>query len=178
MCAVSVPRSVALLVLATALTGLAPATGRAQSFQYPPYGAQRGHMVSRNGLFHVTRYHWGNGLTPAGAAFLTDAVDTIVPAIPGIIAAATGREVDNQTRDAQSRSLATRTPVQFTAPQDYVDEQRRANDLLARTASLVGVSSVAPPPVAAPGGGPTADQPSVDELLKRYGAPSSNPWKQ
>ena len=140
-------------------------------FRYPPYGSLRGHMVRRDGLFHVERYRWGNGLTPQGAAVLTSGIEAFAPIVPVLVTGGVGREANGQRRDYESRDSETRT---CTLPESYIVEQRRANDLLVRTARLVdpnfseqpsqpgSQSGVQPPPPAA--------LPPISDLLRRYGA--------
>jgi hypothetical protein len=161
-----------MLLLATVACSIAPARSQAQSFQYPPYGAVRGHMVSRDGLFHVTRYRWGNGLTPQGAAFLTDAVQTIVPIIPAVVAGLVGRDVDAGGRDV--RDLGTRDRTRFSAPQDYVLAQQEANDLLRRTAHLASGGKVSTPPAGVTSSSDQANATKLDEILQKLG---TDPWK-
>lgn len=166
---ISIPMKVCLLCVAFASL-FAGLELRAQEFQYPPYGAWRGRMVARDGLFHVQRYHWGGGLTPTGGAFLTSAVSDLAPLLVSLAGA--------RDLDADSRSSET---ARFDAREDYIREQRRANDLLERTASIV-VSSSGPTPNAVPAitqpVTPTA-QPNtnatLEDLMKVYNA-GSNPF--
>ena len=136
MIAPNVKRFLVLVVLVGSVFSLLSAESLAQ-LTYPPYGALRGRMVDRNGPFHVTRYRWGNGVTPQGAAMITDLGQTFAPMIPLLVTGGVGRGADDGTGDGQSRSVGARSLVEFTAPADYVEEQRRANNLLERTAALV-----------------------------------------
>lgn len=177
MTAPNVKRCLALVVLAGSVLTLLSGECLAQ-LAYPPYGALRGRMVDRNGLLNVTRYRWGNGVTPQGAAMITDLGQAFAPMIPLLVTGGVGRGVDDGMNDGQSRSVSARSPVQFTAPADYVEEQRRANNLLERTAALVnaGTGVQTGGPVPPPQQSQPAGEASIDELLKRYGG-GTNPWK-
>jgi len=158
-----------LVLLAVSAIGGAffPDTGLGQTaFQYPPYGALRGRMVSRDGVYRVQRYRWGGGITPQGAAFLTSAVNAVVPMIPSLIGRGEGGDSDADGGTRNLRDFGTREPNRFTAPNDYVVAQQEANALLASTAALVGYTT------------PKSDsaRPPIDELLKWYKAPEGNPW--
>jgi len=128
----------------------------AQTLQYAPYGSWRGRAVARDGLFRVQRYHWGSGVTPTGATVL----NTLIPVIPEIIGAATGR-------DADSRSTSRGGPEPWKGWEDYAQAQREANALLERTAALVG-KPVPPSAVPEPSGFPRLDP---AQYLP------SNPWQ-
>lgn len=78
----------------------------------------------RDGLFHVEKYHTGNGLTPVGGAVLTTGITQFAP----IVGAALGRD----TPESANRDATT-----VTLPQDYITELSRANELLKRTEALV-----------------------------------------
>lgn len=164
-----------LVLLAVAAIGGAffPAVGLGQTaFQYPPYGALRGRMVSRDGAYRVQRYRWGGGITPQGAAFLTSAVQAVVPMIPSLIGRGEGRDLDADGGARNLRDLSTREPNRFTAPNDYVKAQSDANELLRRTEFLVTGKTVANDHAAA--------RPSLDDLLRKLGQdpsnPAGNPW--
>jgi len=85
----------------------------------------RTHYVRRDGLFHVEKYHTGNGLTPVGGQVLMTGITAFAP----IVGTLAGREApqDEAARDTPRALL----------PDDYIEQQRRANDLLERTAQLV-----------------------------------------
>lgn len=102
---------------------------RAQTFQYSPYGAQRGRMVARDGIGHSVRYRWGNGLTPTGGAVLTNAIDAFAPALIAVAGGSRDLEAERRSREAD-RSRATMRDRLAIA-------QEEANALLARTARLV-----------------------------------------
>jgi len=100
----------------------------------------RTHYVKRDGLFHVEKYHTGNGLTPVGGEVLMTGITAFAPIVGSLV----GREAP--------RDEATRDTPRALLPDDYIVEQRRANDLLERTAHLVnypssgsGVSDQRPP---------------------------------
>ena len=167
--------AMAFLAIVTVVSAFPAASASGQDyFRYPPYGSLRGHMVRRDGLFHVERYRWGNGLTPQGATVLTSAIDAFAPIVPVLVSGGVGREANGQSRDYESRDSETRT---CTLPDSYIVEQRRANDLLARTARLVdpnfsaGSSQGSTSTVS-----PQTDLPSVNDALKQYRAPEGNPW--
>ena len=88
MTAPNVKRCLALVVLAGSVFAVLSREGLAQ-LAYPPYGALRGRMVDRNGLLNVTRYRWGNGVTPQGAAMITDLGQAFAPPVasPALLAA-------------------------------------------------------------------------------------------
>jgi len=125
----------------------------------------RGHYMRRDGLFHVERARWGGGITPQGAAVLMHGIDVFGPIVGGIV----GREA------AADRGAETRATTRAALPQEYIVEQRRANDLLERTAALVGYKATT-------GVGPQVVGPSVIDPDR--GTPASeaefgpNPWKQ
>ena len=104
-----------------------------QSFQYPPYGAHRGRMVSRNGIGHVTRYRWGNGLTPTGGAVLTHAIDAFAP----VLMTVAGNPTDGNRSREETSARARDRQANWA---DYVKAQNEANNLLRRTASLLDPS--------------------------------------
>ena len=144
-----------LLGIAVALGSLLlPETASAQ------YGAWRGRTMTRDGLFRVTRTHWGNGITPTGASVLIP----LIEAAPGIINAAQGRGTDSQTSSRGSS---------WAGWDAYAAEQKRATDLLARLDGIVNGSTPDPTPP----GLPTGEFPPVDELIQKYGG-GSNPWSQ
>jgi hypothetical protein len=123
MSTAKVSRFLALLAVSAIGGAFFPDVSLGQTaFQYPPYGALRGRMVSRDGVFRAQRYRWGNGITPQGAAFLTSAVNAVVPMIPTLI---TGRT---------------------SSSDDYTDAQKEANSLLKRTERLLsrGAGDIAP----------------------------------
>ncbi len=124
-------------------------------------GAWRGHTMTRDGLFHVTRTRWGNGVTPVGASVLIPLID----AAPGIINAATGRGADSQT---SSRGPSREA---WAGWEVYAAEQKRATDLLARLDGIVNGSTGTSQTSQLPLG----DAPPIDELIKKYGG-TSNPW--
>lgn len=108
----------------------------------------RTHYVRRDGLFHVEKYKTGNGLTPIGGAVLT----TLIGATPDILNAAAGRDLDQD----QSRG------VDESWKASYAEQQKAANDLLERTAALVGYKppvgsqqNIDKPPPPPPGGAGT-----------------------
>ena len=123
--------------------GLSCCTCDAQTFQYPPYGAQRGRMLSRDGIGHVTRYHWGNGLTPTGGAFLTSAVTELAPAFLAF-AGSRDFESDTRSRDSDARSRDIARAERSTTRDRLAIAQEEANDLLLRTARLLDDRFAAP----------------------------------
>jgi hypothetical protein len=56
-------------------------------------------MVHRCGLFHSTRYRWGNGLTPYGASVFISGIQTIGPMIPTFITGVPGVNVQQPPAD-------------------------------------------------------------------------------
>lgn len=171
-----------LLPLLTCVTLLGSGSLQAQDyFRYPPYGAQRGRMVYRDGLFHSERYRWGNGLTPQGAQVLTHAIDVVGPLLPVLVGGATGREADDGTRagpDCSSRSAVS-------SIDHYAREQARANELLARTAKLVdpnfqaspgsGIGGASGANTNAPGSADASSANLLQQLKQEYGV-EANPW--
>lgn len=120
-----------VLLLAISVGSLAEIC-EAQSFQYPPYGAWRGRMVSREGFGNSVRYRWGNGITPTGGAVLSTAITELAPAV----IAFAGRGEESDTRNAAARNAREVTIDR----QELAAAQRDANDLLARTARLLDPS--------------------------------------
>lgn len=169
------------------------ATGYLQAqdyFRYPPYGAQRGRMVYRDGLFHSERYRWGNGLTPQGAQVLTHAIDVMGPLVPVIVGAATGREANEASRSEPDCSASRSSRLE--GMDHYAQEQARANDLLYRTARLADPNFPSSPAASAPAASAPAAQlgpgnqtqggtqlpPAgqlIEQLKQQYGV-TGNPW--
>jgi hypothetical protein len=120
----------------------------------------RTHYVRRDGLFHVEKYRTGNGLTPAGAGVLTAGINAFAPIVGSLVGRAA--PPDETSRDTPRALL----------PDDYIEEQRRANDLLERTARLVNFT--------VPGGGastplsPVQDGPGATASSPEFGTQS--PW--
>lgn len=102
----------------------------------------RTHYVRRDGLIHVEKYRTGNGLTPVGGAVLMTGITEFAPVVAGAI----GREAP-ESRDAGARNLAF--------PPEYLEESKKARELLSATARLVGnqppASGSTPPAVVLPG---------------------------
>lgn len=160
-----------LLVLTAGLAALAEHC-QAQSFQYPPYGAQRGRMVARSGLGHSVRYRWGNGLTPTGGAVITNAIDAFAPALIAVAGGSREFEFESRAREAEARSReADRARAQMRDRLAIAQEE--ANALLARTARLVDEDfAVTPSPDPKPGEKPSEGAPDFSGA--EFG---TNPWE-
>jgi hypothetical protein len=117
----------------------------------------------RDGLFHVEKYHTGNGLTPVGGEVLMAGITAFAP----IVGTLAGRDAP---RDEAQRE-APRDMPRALLPEEYIVEQRRANDLLERTANLV---NWLPPAGGAPGPQPLQNGPSPGPVPSEFGARS--PW--
>jgi len=118
----------------------------------------RTHYVRRDGLFHVEKYHTGNGVTPQGANMIVGLGQAFAP-IAGL---ALGREEEQRSRDMPTQSdLAA-----------YNEELAKARDLLARTAHLVDSHISATPPPAT-NVQPPATNPN-GQRIDDYQGP--NPW--
>lgn len=135
----SLARLFAVVTLIAASSGWFDQVCQAQSFQFPPYGAQRGRMVARDGIGHSVRYRWGNGLTPTGGAVLSEAITAFAPAV--VAFAGRDAEVDADARSRDAARSATRDRLAIA--------QEQANALLIRTARLIEPDFVASPPAPA-----------------------------
>ncbi len=120
-------RFIAVVIFTCVCTGWSEQVCHAQSFQFPPYGAQRGRMVARDGIGHSVRYRWGNGLTPAGAAVIGDAITAFAPAVVAIAGRDVDTDADTRSRDAARSATRDRLAI----------AQEQANALLVRTARLL-----------------------------------------
>ncbi len=137
-----------------------------QTLQYAPYGAWRGRAVARDGLFHVQRYHWGNGITPVGGSVL----NTAIPVLAEVGLAALGRGED------ASRDAASRGPAAWAGWPEYKKSQDEANALLQRTAALLNSGVPGPNVVPAPAGTPAeinGSKLTPEQYKAEFGA---NPW--
>lgn len=88
----------------------------------------RTHYVRRDGLFHVEKYHTGNGITPAFAGMMVGIANAAAP----VAEAALGRDTP-EDREAKAERDAARAEVMANMAQ----AQAEANALLDRTARLV-----------------------------------------
>lgn len=133
-----------------------------QTLQYAPYGSWRGRAVARDGLFHVQRYHWGNGITPVGGSVL----NTVIPVLADVGLAALGRE---GSRDVGASSRGST----WAGWDEYTKAQEEANALLKRTAALLNqqplVNNVVPGDKIG-----TFDPLTVDKLKAKLDG--TNPW--
>lgn len=143
------------------------------TFSYPPYGAVRGRMVSREGLLNSERYRWGGGLTPGGVTFLNHAVDAFAPAVIGLTA---GRDVPDSARSRDSEGGlvmgTSRGRSMAEIWDEYTQAQQEANRLLADTAALAKNVLSTPPPKTEGGSDPSpvnSSDPKLQELLKKLG---------
>jgi len=162
------------------------ATTQGQETAFVPYGSQRGHI--HIGPRH-TRIRWGNGFTEYGAQVFTHAID----ALPGIL------PIFMKEADAGAAKSASE-PIEF--PAHYTAELQRANNLLERSARLLGhdistpaadsggtpgnghdsfrnspdpwgPNGAAPPNPAAPGPAPPPPANNVSDAIRN----SADPWK-
>ncbi|MGE0757400.1 MAG: hypothetical protein AB7F89_11285 [Pirellulaceae bacterium] len=126
----------------------------------------RGRYVHRSGLFRdVERLHWGGGITPAGASVLTTGITQFAP----IVGALVGREEPADRGESADREARGRSDW----CEKYAEQQRLANELLARTADLVRRVGGEPQPAESisPGLTPSgAGTPAGSEF-------GSNPWE-
>src|SRR5262245_65212513 len=69
----------------------------------PPVQAQwRTRYVHREGLFHVEKYHTGNGITPTGAGVLIAGINAFAPIVGTVV----GRETPEDREAAAQRDAA------------------------------------------------------------------------
>lgn len=124
----------------------------------------RSRYLKRDGLFHVERYHTGNGLTSVGAGVLT----TLITSAPGIIDSVQGRDL-NEPQEESSRAIDN------SWKEHYAVEQQSANNLLERTARLVGFTGGEGE--TENGGGGTKPEATNDRGTQTNEADSGkNPW--
>ena len=110
-------KSVLALFVLTVAAFVWPQRRVGGSFSILLYGALRGRMVDRDGLFHVSKYRWGNGLTPEGAAVLTHAIDAAATIVPEFVTGGAGRG-SKSTSPSQPRSgkVGRRMPSSRSVP--------------------------------------------------------------
>lgn len=120
-------------LIVVALSSIAPAASAEDLFiPYPAYGAHRGKIVYRDGPFGSRqKVRWGNGLTAYGAQVLTHGID----ALPGILPLF----LKDESVPAEKAG-----PVTVELPAHYTTELNRANQLLERSARLLGHEIAAP----------------------------------
>jgi hypothetical protein len=154
---------IASAILATSIMTLVPTVVNAQ-FQYPPYGSLRGRMVHRDGLFHSTRYRWGNGLTPYGASVMIAGFQTAGQIIPAIVTGEINTNSDQpSTNNEEGRSTKNRAGELGDWCAEYAAEQKRATDALERVEELLrAVTGVKPSPKPATEPAATKPTPAAD----------------
>lgn len=134
-------------------------------YYYPPYGSQRGRIVTRSGILgDRQKVRWGNGLTDNGVAFFHDAFAAAVPILQAI--APLGRDLESEEA-AHSRELRSR---ELSAEDDALLSRARATrDRNLELLRAFGGPS-APP---AGGGGDNADWDNTGEGPTAGGAPAA-----
>ena len=137
----AIVRSLVVVLPLAAMGPLGEARADQPFYYYPAYGAHRGKIVNRQGPF-VSRQkvRWGGGLTPYGAQVIGDAITAFAPIVGGFI----GKEAEVADKSADERAA-------LELCESYAAELRRANDLLVRSAMLLG-HDLSSPPRGAPGG--------------------------
>jgi hypothetical protein len=158
-------------------------------YYYPAYGAQRGKIVYRDGpLVNRQKIRWGNGLTEYGAGVLNNAIGAAIQIVPAVVK-------DETPADAKSNAATIALPAHYTT------ELSRANNLLERSARLLGhdistdqATGTESPAVADgdyrnspdPWGdenaatnatGVAEDQPATDPAISSDVRGSADPWK-
>ncbi len=128
-----------------------------------PQLAQAEHVYYRSGNT-VYKYH---GLNANGAAVLTSAIQ----GAPAILTAVGGLVGHKDLDTPASKDISTSS---LKSCAEYAEQQRRANDLLERTAHLVGVVGAAAP-APTPPTGPRPPKPEGDKVLPSEGF-GPNPW--
>ncbi len=132
-------RGLVVVLLLAAMTPLREARADQPFYYYPAYGAHRGKIVYRDGIFvNRQKVRWGGGLTPYGTQVIGDAITAFAPIVGGFI----GKEAEVADKSADDRAA-------LELCESYAAELRRANDLLVRSAMLLGHDLSSP---AAPGG--------------------------
>jgi hypothetical protein len=140
------PVSVILSMVAVSLFLEGPASAQSP---WPAYGARRGHIRIVQGPFRtVYRIHWGNGLSPEGAAVLLAGIE----AAENYFAGSAGEEDGSRELAPKDRSPVqnSRSPVQRSVEKNRgpvqkgddeggaVDNRKhRINELLAACDSLL-----------------------------------------
>lgn len=132
-------------------------------FYYPAYGSQRGRIVNREGpRVNRQKIRWGNGLTEYGASVLTHGIDILPSILPLLV------------KEADVPAPKDAGPIEL--PPHYTVELKRANDLLIRSARLVGADISSPPTNGGSGGIPEPPVPhppvNVEDAIRN----SPDPW--
>ena len=121
----------------------------------------RGRYVRRDGLFHVEKYHWGNGITPTGALVINHALDVLAP----IAQQALNRDADTRGVSAQERNAILESDRQKLA---------EAQAIRAKTEQLYA-SFIGTNPPTGPGGQLPVVDPSADPFQNWPNNPGDPP---
>jgi hypothetical protein len=152
-----------LLIVLMSPAAVRSARAEQPFFYYPAYGAQRGRIVYRDGpRVNRQKIRWGNGLTEYGAQVLTHGIDILPSILPLFL------------KESDVPAPKDAGPIEL--PPHYTAELKRANDLLIRSARLVGADISSPPPNGGSGGTPEPPVPhppvNVEDAIRN----SPDPW--